>query len=160
MPLGDFHYEMVNFRRVLVSLATGSLLLIAVGAQAGAVESDTAGLAIAERGLALGLQAAQEIETDAADGILEGEGFGNANEALKTVLAKLELKTNNGNGRGPERAIQVHQALLNGELPSSIVHDDDSIPGLAKAYGHMRSQLKGEGRSPNANPGPPATPAP
>jgi hypothetical protein len=152
--------ELINYRRVLALLVSGSLLLVAAGAQASADETDTASLAIAEQGLALGLAAAGELAVQAETGELQGEGIEQARAALESVLAKLEEKTNNGRGRGPERAIEVHRALLAGDLPSSIGHDDDSIPGLARAYGHMRAQLKGEGRGQGAAPAVPAAPAP
>lgn len=139
---------MVNIRRVFISLVAGSLLLLTVGAQAGAVETDAADLAVAQRGLALGLAAAGEIAADAEDGILVGEGVAHALAVLEGVMERFEAR-GNGNGRGPERAIAVHEALLRGDLPSTIAHDD-LVPGLAKAYGHMRAQLKGEGRNPNA----------
>jgi hypothetical protein len=150
---------MINVRRVMVSLLTGSLLLLTVGAQASAVEADAASLAVAERGLALGLQAADDLTADAEDGILVGEGVGKALEVLQTVMARFEQRENPGNGRGPARAIAVHEALLRGELPSSIARDRDGVPGLAKAYGHLRSQLAGEGRGSGANP-PGAKPTP
>jgi hypothetical protein len=149
-------FEMINYRRVLALLVTGSLLLIAVGAQAGAEESDTASLAIAQQGLARGLAAAEELAAAAEAGELSGEGIERAQLALASVMEKLEAKENNGLGRGPERAIAVHEALLRGNLPSSVGHDDDSIPGLAKAYGHMRAQLRGEGRGQGAVPGNPS----
>lgn len=141
---------MVDIRRALVSLAVGSLLLLSVGAQANAVESDTAALAIAERGLALGLQASDEIEADLEDGVLDTEKFEEALAAFDAVLAKLEAK--GVPGRGPERAREVHEALLEGKLPSEVKSESDRIPGLAKAYGHMRAQLKGEGRGQGVNP--------
>jgi hypothetical protein len=139
---------MINVRRVMVSLLTGSLLLLTVGAQASAVEADAASLAVAERGLALGLHAADDLTADAEDGILVGKAL----EVLQTVMARFELRENPGNGRGPARAIAVHEALLRGELPSSIARDRDGVPGLAKAYGHLRAQLAGEGRGSGANP--------
>ena len=152
-------FEMFNYRRVLVLLVTGSLLVVTIGAQA--EESDTASLAIAEQGLALGLQAAEELAVAAETGELSGDGIEQAQAALASVIKKLTAKENSGLGRGPERAIAVHAALLGGNLPSSIGHDDDSIPGLAKAYGHMRAQLKGEGRGQGAAPGNvPGVPAP
>ena len=147
-------FEMFNYRRMLALLVAGSLLLVAVGAQA--EESDTASLAIAEQGLALGLQAAEELAVAAETGELSGEGIKQARVAFASVIEKLQAKENNGLGRGPERAIAVHQALLDAKLPSSIGHGDDSIPGLAKAYGHMRAQLKGEGRGQRVVPGVPA----
>jgi hypothetical protein len=148
---------MINFRRVLVSLVCGSLLLVAVGAQASAVESDAAALATAQRGLALGLQAADDLVTDAEDGIVAGEGVAQALAALEGIMDRFENRANRGNGHGPVRAIEVHEALLRGDLPGS-VDGDDSIPGLAKAYGHMRAQLQGEGRGSGAAPS--TTPAP
>ncbi len=143
---------MFNYRRLLTLIVTGSLFLVAVGAQASAEESDTKSLAIAEQGLALGLQAAEELAAAAETGALSGEGIDQARRALTSVIEKLQAKGNNGLGRGPERAISVHQALLSGNLPSSVRHDHDSIPGLAKAYGHMRAKLKGEGRGQGAAP--------
>lgn len=145
-------FEMFNYRRMLALLVAGSLLLVAVGAQA--EESVTASLAIAEQGLALGLQAAEELAVAAETGELSGEGIKQARVAFASVIEKLQAKENNGLGRGPERA--MHQALLDAKLPSSIGHGDDSIPGLAKAYGHMRAQLKGEGRRQGVVPGVPA----
>lgn len=141
---------MVDIRRALVSLLVGSLLLLSVGAQASAVESDTAALAIAERGLALGLQASDEIEADLEDGVLDADKFAQALAAFDAVLAKLDEK--GVPGRGPERAREVHEALLADKLPPEVKSATDRIPGLAKAYGHMRSQLKGEGRGQGANP--------
>lgn len=149
---------MINLRRVFVSLLAGSLLLLTVGAQVGAAENDTIDLAVAQRGLALGLAAAGEIAADAEDGTLVGEGVGHALTVLEAVMERFEAR-GKGNGRGPERAIEVHQALLMGDLPASIGHDD-TIPGLAKAYGQMRAQLKGEGRNPNAATRGPRAPAP
>lgn len=149
---------MISLRRVFVSLVAGSLLLLSVGAQAGAAEADTPGLAVAQHGLALGLAAAEEIEADAEDGILVGEGVGHALTVLEGVMERFQAR-GNGNGRGPERAIEVHEALLRGDLPSTIAHDD-LVPGLAKAYGQMRAQLKGEGRNPNAAKKGPRSPAP
>lgn len=137
---------MINMRRVLVSMLSGALLLTAVGMQAGAAESDTAALAIAQRGLALGLQAADEVAADLEEG--SAFEFAGAVEALEGVLARLEqnLSRNNGQGRGPERAIEVHQALLNGVLPSA-VRTGEVGNGLGKAYGHLRGQLRSDGRS-------------
>lgn len=146
--------DMIDIRRALVSFLVGSLLLVSVGAQASAVETDTAALAIAERGLALGLQASDEIEADLEDGTTSDVEFGQALAALDAVIMKLEekLADPNFNGRGPERALEVHQALRDGNLPSEVEADSDRIPGLAKAYGHMRAQLKGDGRGQGANP--------
>ncbi len=153
-PPRDLTVDMVDIRRALVSLAVGSLLLLSVGAQASAVESDSAALAIAERGLALGLQASDEIEADLEDGVVQDGDFSQALAALDAVIAKLEdkLKDPNFNGRGPERALEVHQALKDGNLPSEVKSESDRIPGLAKAYGHMRAQMKGEGRGQGAKP--------
>lgn len=150
----DLSVDMIDIRRALVSFLVGSLLLVSVGAQAGAVDTDTAALAIAERGLALGLQASDAIEADLEDGITEGEGFVQALAALEVVILKFDEKLvdPNFNGRGPERAREVHQALLAGDLPSMVKTESDRIPGLAKAYGHMRAQLKGDGRGQGANP--------
>lgn len=147
-PRKDLSSDMVNVRRAMFSFLIGSLLLVSVGAQAGAVESDMAAVAIAERGLALGLQAADEIQTDLEDGVLEGAQFASALQALETVATKLADKLAAGgfNGRGPERALQVHQALVQGDLPSEVKSESERIPGLAKAYGHLRAQMKGEGR--------------
>lgn len=141
---------MFDVRRALISFLVGSLLLVSIGAQASAVETDTAALAIAERGLALGLQASDEIEADLEDGELDEEKFEAALAAFEAVLAKLDGKA--VPGRGPERAREVHEALLLGDLPSEVKAESDRIPGLAKAYGHMRAQMKGEGRGQGANP--------
>ncbi|MDX1447648.1 MAG: hypothetical protein R3246_01185 [Acidimicrobiia bacterium] len=156
---GDFSVDMFNLRRAVTSFLVGALLLVSVGAQASAVQTDTAALAVAERGLALGLQAADDIEADAVDGVLEGAEFAAAQEALATVIDKLEAKLENPKfrGRGPERALEVHQALRNGKLPSEVKSESDRIPGLAHAYGHLRAQLRGEGRGQGANP-PASTP--
>lgn len=149
---------MINLRSVLVALVAGSLLLLTVGFQAGALETDADSLAVAQRGLARGMAAAEEIAVDAEDGILVSEDVGHALAVLEAVMERFEAR-GNGNGRGPERAIEVHQALLLGELPASI-GDNERAPGLAKAYGHMRAQLKGEGRNPNAATKGPRAPAP
>lgn len=149
-PRRDLSVDMVNVRRAVFSFLLGSLLLVSVGAQAGAVESDTAAVAIAERGLALGLQAADEIQTDLEDGVLEGEQFAAALEAFQTVIDKLDAK--GVPGRGPERALEVHQALVQGDLPSEVKAESERIPGLARAYGHLRAQMKGEGRGAGAVP--------
>lgn len=137
---------MINFRRVFAFLAMGGLLLVAVGAQAGAVGTDTASLAIAERGLALGSRAADDIASDAEDGVLVGGDIGKALEVWERVIARLESKSNRGNGRGPEGAIAVHNALLAGVLPSSLGRSGDGIPELAKAYGHLRAELENDSR--------------
>jgi hypothetical protein len=142
---------MINFRRVLASLVSGALLLVAVGAQAGAVELDESALATAQRGLALGLRAADDLVTDAEDGVVTGEGVARALATLEGIMERFESRENHGNGRGPVRAIEVHEALLRGELPKA-VGGGDSIPGLAKAYGHMRAELQGEGRGSGADP--------
>lgn len=140
---------MLNFRRVAASLVTGFLLLVAVAAQAGAAEIDVAHLAITERGFAAGLGAAERLTADAEDGVLHGAGIAHALSVLETVMARFEERlrgaSGNGNGRGPERALEVHRALLAGELPSAAGRDGGSIPGLARAYGHMRSQLDDAG---------------
>lgn len=152
--LRDFSVDMIDVRRALVSFLVGSLLLVSVGAQASAVETDIAALAIAEQGLALGLQAADDIEADLEDGVTNDGRFGQALAALETVIDKLEDKLDEGNfnGRGPERALEVLEALRDGKLPSDVLSESDRIPGLAKAYGHLRAQLKGEGRGQGANP--------
>lgn len=148
--LRDSSVDMIDVRRAITSFLVGSFLLVSVATQAGAVENDTAALAIAERGLARGLQASDEIEADLADGVLEADEFEAALAAFDAVLAKLDAK--GVPGRGPERAREVHEALLAGNLPSEVKAASDRIPGLAKAYGHMRAQLQGEGRGSGANP--------
>ncbi|HVR33890.1 MAG TPA: hypothetical protein VMS74_14430 [Acidimicrobiia bacterium] len=157
---------MLNFRRVVASLATGFLLLVAVAAQAGAAEIDGAHLAIAERGFVTGLGAAERLTADAEDGGVHGAGIAHALSVLETVMARFEERlggaSENGKGRGPERALEVHRALLAGELPSVAGRGGGSIPGLARAYGHMRSQLDDAvGRGPAAGPKkPPVGPSP
>ena len=155
---------MLNFRRVAVCLATGFLLLVAVAAQAGAADVDGARLAITERGFAAGLGAADRLTADAEDGVLHGAGIAHALSVLETVMARFEERlggTNeNRNGRGPERALEVHRALLAGELPSVAGRDDGSIPGLARAYGHMRSQLDDAGGRGPGPKKPPVGPSP
>lgn len=145
---------MIDVRRALISFLVGSLLLVSIGAQASAVETDTAALAIAEQGLALGLQAADEIEADLEDGVTEDGTLARALVAWETVIEKLEDKIDEGNfnGRGPERALEVLEALRDGKLPSDVKSESDRIPGLAKAYGHLRAQMKGEGQGQGANP--------
>lgn len=150
---------MLNFRRVVASLAAGSLLLVAIAAQAGAAEIDGSHLAIAERGFVSGLGAAERLTADAEDGVLHGAGIAHALSVLEAVMARFQerLGSGNGNGRGPERALEVHRALLAGELPSVAGRDGGSIPGLARAYGHMRSQLddtagRGHGAGPKKPP--------
>ena len=152
--LKDFSVDMIDVRRALISFLAGSLLLVSVGAQASAVETDTAALAIAEQGLALGLQAADEIEADLEDGVTEDGTLAQALAALETVIERLEhkLEVRNFNGRGPERALEVLEALRDGKLPSDVRSESDRIPGLARAYGHLRAQMKGEGRGQGANP--------
>lgn len=140
---------MVNVRRVFVSLVAGSLLLVAVGAQASAVEVDAQAMAVAERGLALGLAAGQAVAEDAEDGVLDHPGSARAIEVLTAVMARLEGREN---GRGPERAIEVHQALLEGRLPAMSGESDAGPPGLARAYGLMRESGASEGRGSGAKP--------
>lgn len=150
----DLSVDMFDFRRALVSFLVGALLLVSVGAQASAVETDVAALAIAEQGLAAGLHAADEIEADLEDGVTGDEALGQALVAWETVIEKLENKLleRNFNGRGPERALEVLEALRDGRLPSSLESESDLIPGLARAYGHLRAQMRGEGRGQGANP--------
>lgn len=149
--LRDPSVEMVNVRRVVISLVTAVLLLTGAALQAGAQVVDAAHLATARHGLALGLQAADEVVADVATG-----RPGPSVEQAMRVLSILEanLAKDRGNGRGPVRAIEVHQALLEGDLPSSVDGGRDGVPGLAKAYGLLRAQLRGDGRS---NRGGPAT---
>lgn len=147
----DHPSVMVNIRRVGISLLAGFLLLTGAMVQASAVEADTDALAATERGLALGLTAGAELESQVAEGVVRGEGVARSLEVLDAIVDRFN-ENEERNGRGPLRAIEVHEALLAGQNPSTITKEGP----MGNAFGWYRKVLEdGErpGNRPDVPPG-------
>lgn len=139
----DFPHIMVNIRRVGVSLLVGLLFLTGAMVQASASD-DTEALATTERGLALGLQIGAELEAQVEDGIVVGEGVATSLLVLEAIVERFN-ENEVRNGRGPLRAIEVHEALLAGLNPSTLHQDGPR----GNAYGWFRRQLESTDRPGN-----------
>lgn len=137
---GVLIWHMISIRRLLASILVGGFIIVLTAASASA-ETGNSDLAIAEQGLALGLQAVNEMVDREAGTVVVGEGLTTAKAALDSWADKHANSNRQGRGQGPVRAQAVHEALLNGDIPGQLnASADSNITGLARAYENMKAK--------------------
>jgi len=139
--LSDLPDTMVNARRVGISLLLGLIFLMVAMLQAGAAQTDSDPLGTTQRGLRLGVVAGSEIESSVAGGVAAGDPVSRAIDVLQSVVVRFNAERRR-HGRGPMRAVDVHQALVEGALPGG------SGPGgpAGRALGLLEKQLGRQGQ--------------
>ena len=146
----DHTIDMVNIRRVGLSLVVGLLILTGAMVQASAAEVDDGALAATQRGFELALQVGAELEEQRETGAIDAPGVARSLEVLEAIVERFNEERER-NGRGPQRAVEVHQALLEGRSPSRSGGADGP---LGNAFGLWKKQFE-DGRPGNAPAVPP-----
>lgn len=129
---------MISIRRLIASLLAGALLVLASAAQASAQPAPDLDRAV--EGVALGLAAASELAGD-GDVIVLDEGLVEALGVYDAWLAKHEDSNRQGEGQGPVNAQEVHEALLEREVPGQLKKDTGSkLSELSTAYETLKGK--------------------
>ena len=130
---------MISIRRFIASMLVGGLLVIGSAAQASAQSPSHLDRAI--EGVAIGLEAVSGLIENQGGVVVIDDALEEALGVYDAWLAKHELSNRQGNGQGPVRAQEVHEALLAGEIPGQIGKSDDSKLGkLDGVYGQLKKQ--------------------
>ena len=125
--------RMFSIRRLVASILVGAFVIVITAGQASAQAGD---LAVAQSGVALGLQAVDEILDREAGTVVVGPGLERATEAIDSWFAQHP----DSSVRGSVNSQQVHEALLAGEIPGQINNDSvESLKGLARAFENMKA---------------------
>ena len=120
-------------------MLVGGLLVIGSAAQASAQSPSHLDRAI--EGVAIGLEAVSGLIENQGGVVVIDDALEEALGVYDAWLAKHELSNRQGNGQGPVRAQEVHEALLAGEIPGQIGKSDDSKLGkLDGVYGQLKKQ--------------------
>jgi hypothetical protein len=119
---------MISIRRLIASMLAGALLVLVSAAQASAQPAPSIDRAV--EGVALGLAAASEVAGD-GDVIVLDEGLIKSLAAIDAWFAR----HTDSNGQGPLNAKQVHEYLLDDQIPGQMRQNSGSkLSALADAY--------------------------
>lgn len=130
---------MISIRRFIASMLVGGLLVIGSAAQASAQSPSHLDRAI--EGVAIGLQAVSGLIENEGGVVIVDDELSEALDVYEAWWAKHQLSNRQGDGQGPERAQEVHRALLAGEIPGQISESDVSKLGkLDGVYGQLKKQ--------------------
>ena len=131
--------DMISIRRFIASMLVGGLLVIGSAAQASAQSFSPLDRAVA--GVAIGLQAVNDLIVSPDGVVTLDEELVEAIGVYDAWLAKHELSNRQGHGQGPVRAQEVHEALLAGEIPGQIGSEDGTkLDHLEGVYGQLKKQ--------------------
>ncbi len=129
---------MISIRRLIASMLAGALLVLVSAAQASAQPAPNFDRAV--EGVALGLTAASELAGD-GDTIVVDEGLIEALGVYDAWVAKHENSNRQGEGQGPANAQEVHEALLEREVPGQLKKDTGSkLSELSSLYETLKGK--------------------
>ena len=129
---------MISVRRLIASILAGALLVLVSAAQASA--QPVSALDRALDGVALGLTAVAEVVGD-GDVVVVDEGLIEALGVYDAWVAKHLDSNRQGEGQGPINAQEVHERLLEREVPGQLKKDSGSkLSKLSPLYETLKGK--------------------